>query len=95
MANNRLSLKCQECGIDVFFMKYYPESGWYFVGNEKPGERLENFMKEHDHKERRVEKSGLQIMDIGPTHFVLAYESHEDEIPNHPMGAFAKKVSGV
>ncbi len=42
MANDRLWLRCTECGSEKLFWKHYPEAGYIW----KPGE-LEAWMKNH------------------------------------------------
>jgi len=63
MANNRLYLKCKECGEMMAFAKYYPseEAGWY-----KNQNNLDEFFDKHHHS---LDKTGF-----GGYQYELEYE---------------------
>lgn len=46
MANNRLLIYCKECFGFIAIAKYYPVM-WAVLGTEVMGEKIENFMEEH------------------------------------------------
>lgn len=74
MANNRSYIACTICGEPHYFMKYYPEDGWFIPAPaEKFVESIEAFFKKH-----------ADCMEYnrmwGPTHFAFLTEDDLSDI---------------
>jgi len=88
MANNRMYIKCGECGKKKMIAKYYPimhrEFGWLFMCYPTVG--LSSQVASTDHAE--IYRDSLDeffrdhrhndYSDDGPTHFSIEYESEEE-----------------
>ena len=74
MANNRIMLRCRECG-DVFTLfKYYPGTGWYRSNIAPDMDAVEAWFEKHD--------THAMHHDLGPlggSHYDIGYENGGDK----------------
>lgn len=71
MANNRMYIKCRECGKRYMLAKYYPSTKWYCNGLTEKG--LDTWFEKHQHDHVGT------FFDEGPTWFCLDYESEDGQ----------------
>lgn len=65
MSNNRLSIRCRECGEECILASYSPVSPFTWVLYADCESKLQEFFLAHRHTHNSL---------AGPTHFTVAYE---------------------
>ena len=70
MANNRMSLVCDECGSSVMLFRFW-DGVWYMGDPRETVPQVEQWLADHVH-------GALGDGNTGATHFSLAFESKRE-----------------